>query len=223
MAMREVVRKLRAYQAAGAMPRYSTKHVVFSEDPMHVAFVRLSGETRPWAVGWIVNGKRHFSAATDGRRFDQVRDMLSDFAVDLMQYFRVAGVTWDSIDLENQPSPGEHPQLWVPAASHLDMLHYLSYAYWRSVLTDDNKDDLTAFARLCGHLFRETSFPGQQLVCDGARTLRELFAFPADDTSLGNINSAMTWIGNGGDFESRVHAARKAAIQGLGISLDAAV
>jgi hypothetical protein len=221
--MREVVRKLRAYQTATAQPRYSTKHVAFSQDPMHVAFVRLSGETRPWAVGWIVDGKRHFASALDGRRFDQVRDMLAGFSADLLQYFRVAGVTWDSIDLDNLPEVGEHPQLWVPAASHLDMLHYLSYAYWRSVLTDDNKDDLTAFARLCGHLFRETSYPGQQLVCDAARTLRELYAFPADDTSLGNINSALTWISPGSDFEARVHEARQAAIQGLGISLDADV
>jgi hypothetical protein len=223
MPMREVVRKLRAYEKGQALPRFSTKHVGYSKDPIHVAFVRLSGETRPWAVGWIIDGKRNFSFAVDGRRFDQVREMLHDFADDLLQYFRVAGVTWDAIDLDNLPDLGEHPQLWLPAASHLDMLHYLSYAYWRSVLTDDNKDDMTAFARLCGHLFRESSYPGQQLVCDAARVLRDLYVFPADDSSLGNVNAALTWIGPGESFEDRVKSARASSAHGLGISLDADV
>ena len=58
MTVREITRKLRAWEAGRPLPRYATIHhaVVPESDALLVAFVRMAGESRPWGISWGIAG-----------------------------------------------------------------------------------------------------------------------------------------------------------------------
>ena len=54
MNTRDVVRRLRAFQAGAPTPRGETRHFTIAEDNdiLIVAFVRMGGESRPWGIAF---------------------------------------------------------------------------------------------------------------------------------------------------------------------------
>ena len=113
MSMRELVRQLNAVKAGQPIHRYSTLHIRIDENPMVVAFIRMAGESRPWAIayGRFQDPEPKFLSIADGRNRLAVAEMCEKFAEDLLEYFRVAGYTWDPITKENLME-GEIPQIW---------------------------------------------------------------------------------------------------------------
>ena len=195
MSMREIVRQLNATKAGRPIHRYSTKHLRIDEDPMVVAFIRMAGESRPWAIayGRLKSDEPKFISIPDGRNRIAVSEMCEIFAEDLLEYFRVAGYSWDPITKENL-AEGDLPQLWVPSARHVEMFHNLQYAYWRVRKGDDRTKPITVFARLCGWLFRESTKVGQQVVVDTAAAFRSAYVFPTDTASLGHLGTCIAWF-----------------------------
>ena len=103
MSLRELVRQLNAVKACGPIHRYSTLHFRIDENPMMLAFVRMAGESRPWALayGRFLDDEPKCLSVPDGRNRNAVAEMCELLAEDLLEYFRVAGYTWDPITKEN--------------------------------------------------------------------------------------------------------------------------
>lgn len=217
---RQVIRKLRAFEAGRAIAKFSTIHTYLADAPAFLAFVRMSGETRPWGIafGTEATGPKLYSVV-DGRNFSAIQKIIEDFAIDLVEFFRVENFTFDPITKENLllDSP---PQIWVPNSSHVDMLHFINYMFWKSRAEDGMQEYRATLARLSGWLFRESKFPGSQLVIDSAKVLRENYVFPVDDMSISNPSSALEWLKPNGTISSHLEDARKYAQDAAGITLE---
>ncbi len=213
MSTRELVRQLNAVKEAGPIHRYSTLHMSMNSNPMMIAFVRMAGESRPWAIayGRLGDGKPKVLSVPDGRNRIAVSEMCETLADDLLEYFRVAGYTFDPITKDSLTEE-EFPQIWVPSARHVEMFHHLQYAYWRVRKGDDRTQPLTAFARLSGWLFRESSRLGQQAVVDASALFRNSFVFPADSSSLGHLGTCIKWFDQHEDLKSARLAVREATL-----------
>ena len=217
--VRQIVRKLRAFQASKALPKYATILTQLPKAPAFLAFVRMSGETRPWGVafGTEETGPKIYSAV-DGRDREQIQSMLEDFSIDLINYFNVENFTFDPISKENLHAENP-PQVWVPNSSHVDMLHFINYMYWKP-RTDDAMDTYrTTLSRLCGWLFRESKLKGQQLVIDSAACLRENYVFPVDDVTISNPAVALEWLSQKGSIEEQLETARAFSDDAAGTTL----
>ncbi len=114
MSLRELVRQLNAVKSARPIHRYSTLHMRIDSNPMLVAFVRMAGESRPWAIayGRLKDETPIILSVPDGRNRIAVSEMCEEFAGDFLEYFRVSGYTWSPITKENLGT-GEIPQICV--------------------------------------------------------------------------------------------------------------
>lgn len=230
MTIREVVRRLRAFEEAKPLPRYETLHTKRSPEAFLVAFVRMGGETRPWSIAWGKPGEEpSFSSVSDPRNREAVEQMVESFAQDLLAHFRIEGFSSEPIleeDLEGEAQSvlvQNAPQIWLPGPSHLDMIHYLSYAYWRVREDDDRTSPIHALSRFCGWLFRENSSMGQQTIIDASKAVRDAYVFPTDDFSLTHLGAQRVWLKAKGGYKQKLLASRESAKNLLGITLDPSV
>lgn len=217
---RQVIRKIRAFEASKAIPKFSTIHAFLADAPAFLSFVRMSGETRPWGIafGTEATGPKIYNAI-DGRNFSQIQKIIEDFAMDLVEYFRVENFTFDPITKENLPLDNP-PQIWVPNSSHVDMFHFINYMFWKSRAEDGMQEYRTTLARLAGWLFRESKFPGDQLIIDSAKTLRDNYVFPVDDMSISNPSAALEWLKPNTTIEEHLENTRKYSQDAAGITLE---
>lgn len=213
MSVRELVRQLNAVKEAKPIHRYSTLHMDINENPMIIAFVRMAGESRPWAIAYGLLGDKEpkVLSVPDGRNRIAVSEMCQTLAENLLEYFRVAGYTFDPITKDDYGSD-EFPQIWVPSSRHVEMFHHLQYAYWRVRKGDDRTQPITAFARLSGWLFRESTRLGQQAVVDAAKLFRDSYVFPSDSSSLGHLGTCIEWFDEHEDLKGARFAVREATL-----------
>jgi len=230
MTIREVVRRLRTFEEAKPLPRYETLHIKQSPEALLVAFVRMGGETRPWSIAWGKPGEEpSFSSVSDPRNREAVEQMVESFAQDLLAHFRVEGFSFEPIHEDDLKGEAQSilvqnaPQIWLPGPSHLDMIHYLSYAYWRVREDDDRTSPIHALSRFCGWLFRENSSMGQQTIIDASKAVRDAYVFPTDDFSLTHLGSQQVWLKSKGGYQQKLLASRESAKNLLGITLDPSV
>ena len=217
MSIREVSRKLRAWESGRPIPRYSTIHhaIVPADRALVVAFVRMAGESRPWGIAWgAVDSAPSVATVPDGRVRDDVAVLCAGFAEDLLAHLRVHNWTYDPVDKETDPS--ELRQVWLPNGKHLDMLHHLSYTYSQTKFGDVNQDLLRALGRLAGWMFRDSSRQGHQHVVNASQALGDAFAFPAQDVRTAHLGYQFAWLTTAGDRDTRAHAANEA--EGLTVS-----
>jgi len=217
---RELVRQLRAAEAGRPIPRYSTKHLRVSSSPLIVSFIRMAGESRPWGIAYGRPGESpEILAAGDGRNREAVTAMLHPLAEVLLKYCRVEG--WTDRPLTSEDSDLHHfPQIWFPGSRHVEMLHFLEFAYSGVPRGADKSALMPSFARLCGWLFRHSNHPGQQVVVDSAAALRTAFVFPADPVSISSLSPLVTWLTTDGDLQTRRAAAIAARQDLTELSLD---
>jgi hypothetical protein len=208
MSSRELVRQLLSYKAGKPLPRYSTIHLIRIENPLVVAFIRQAGESRPWGIayGRVRDAEPKIISVPDGRNRNLVGEMCTVFAEYLLEYFRAEGQVFDPITEEDK-DPLLLPQVWVPGDKHVEMFHFLEYAFWRSSKADDRKDILPTLARLCGWIHRESHLKGQQVIVDASKILRDSYVFPTDSSGLGHIGACLEWFNqNNGLNEKRLKA-----------------
>lgn len=220
MTTREVVRRLRAYEAGQPSARYSTLHQAVSRNAFLLCFLRMAGETRPWA---IIYGRPDFEpkflSVPDGRNRNAIDEMVEEFSNDILTHFRVVGF-FDSVEVESPDLDLE--QLWIPNSSHLDMLAYINYAYWRRPKDADFDSASNVLSRFSGWLIRESNHAGQQKLVDASSLMKESYVFPVDDMSSLSLESQEAWFKQG-NYKKRLLAARAAGDRSLGITMDVSV
>ena len=220
MAIREVVRRLRAFEKGKPLPRFETIHTHLSGNAMFVAFVRMSGETRPWGVVFgHADEEPTILTVLDGRNRVEIGEMMDQFGRALLRHFRAESASFDPIVKEELPI-ADAPQLWVPGPSHVDMVHYLGYTFWRTRADDMDDSILGQLSRFCGWLFRERAMPGQQIFFDATEAVKQAFVFPTDDYSLTHLGAQEAWLNRRGSYESRLTDARESAKAWQGITLN---
>ena len=211
MSVREVTRRLRSWEAGRPIPRFETLHhaLVPDDQTMVVAFVRMAGESRPWAIGWgTISDGPTIRSVPDGRMRDDVAVLCATFAEDLLAHMRVHNWTFDPVD--QGAGPEELRQVWLPNGGHISMLHQLSYTYSQTKFGGDNQEILRALGRLAGWMFRDTSRRGNQHVVDASEALREAFVFPAQDARTAHSGYQLALLSTPGGREARFAAATDA-------------
>ncbi len=179
-----------------------------------VAFVRMAGETSPWAIAWgTPDGEVHLESVPDPRRPNDVRAMAMRFGRDLLAHCGHPSYG-SAIDVANAA-------IVLPGASHIEMLHYLEYRYSRAQkLPEAERGEVNAVGRLCGWIFREANRPSQSLVVDPTRCLREAWAFASEDLRQQHLGYLLGWLETQGDRDARSAAAETAEASAVGITLD---
>jgi len=221
MSTRDVVLQLQATKLSRPVPRYTTLHIRIAQNPFMVAFVRMAGESRPWGIvyGRLRDEAPRVLTAGDGRNREAVGQIAEEFGLALLEYARAEGFTFNPINKDNI-DPEELPQVWVPGDRHVEMLHYLEYAFWRVRKGDDRTTPLTVLARFAGWMFRESGRTGQQQIIDAAKALKDAYVFPADSLSLGNLTTAVAWFNQPGTLPEKRLAVRRAGDQRVSPTLD---
>lgn len=212
----DAVIRLRAWCAGRALPVGST--VAWprpdAAQTLVVAFVRMAGETAPWAIAWGRPDRApQLASVPDPRRADDVRSMASRFGRDLLRW---SGHPEHGVGLDVARA-----SLVVPGASHVEMFHQLEYRYARALkVPEAEREAVNAVGRLCGWVFREWNRPAQTMLVDLTRALREAWAIPAEDLRQQHLGFALAWLTTVGDRDARALAAERAEAEAVGITLD---
>lgn len=206
--LRDIARKLRAWEAERPLPRYSTIHheMVDPHRALVVAFVRMAGESRPWGIAWgTVGSPPRILTVPDGRVRDDIAAMCAEFAEELLAHLRVHNWTYDPAGKDD--TRDQFRQVWLPNGQHVAMLHQLSYTYSQTKFGGQNQEILRAFGRLAGWMFRETSRTGEQHVIDASSALNQAYVFPAQAVRTAHLGYQLGWLASG----DRVHRMAAAA------------
>lgn len=198
MRERDIIRRLIAHAEGGPLPRGKTRqmHIASDEDLLILAFVRMGGESRPWGIAFGQSGAEPtILAVPEGRNRDLVSRMCAAFAPVLLRHLR----TPDFVGLPpvEEEELGPLRQVWLPNASHADMLHHLAFAYTFTRWGEDAESILNPLGRAAGWLFREAQRPGQQHVVTATGALRTSYTFPAQSTRLEHLGFLLAWLDPG--------------------------
>jgi hypothetical protein len=219
---REIVERLRAYHAGRPLPRGETLRVHVADDSnlLVVAFLRIGGESRPWALAYgHPNSTPSILSVPEGRDRDVVARMTFSFAPVLLEHLRTPGFGPASPVSEEELKPLR--QIWLPNPSHLDMLHHLAFAYTYTRWGEEMRDTLNTFGRACQWLFAEAQRPGQQHVVLATDALRAAYTFPAEDVRQGHLGYLLRWLGEG-SLDERLDGAIAAERESIATTLDPA-
>jgi hypothetical protein len=212
----DAVLRFRAYCAGRPLPVGVT--VPWSRpaaaQTLVVAFIRMAGETAPWAIAWGTPDRPpHVASVPDPRRLDDVRSMVLRFGADLLRAF---GHPAHGVELDVASAA-----LVVPGASHSEMFHQLEYRYAKArKVPEAERDTVNAVGRLCGWIFREWNRPAQTMLIDATRALREAWAIPTEDLRQQHLGFALAWLTAPGDRDARALAAERAEAEAVGVTLD---
>lgn len=222
----EAIRRLQAWHAGRPLPAYKTRHfaIVKDEDLLIVALVRMGGESAPWGIAWGHPGQKpDVLAVPEARNREAVAAMVAKFAPVLLEhYWSPLTHDWDGATQRDKDLPLR--QVWMPNASHIDMLHFLAYSYTFTKFGDAKRyTALNALGRLAGWLFREHGRPGQMAVMAATDALRATYVFPAEDTRQAHLGYLLAWLETSGKREKRLAAAQEAEGHSISVSLDPAI
>ena len=155
----------------------------------------------------------------EGRNRTLVADMAAEFAPALLRHFRHPDS--DSGSPTGPKQIGPLRQLWLPNGTHLDMLHFIAYAYTFTRVGDrDRAKTLNKLGRAAGWLFREAQRPGQQTVMVASEALQAGYTFPAEDVRQAHLGFLLAWLETKGGREARLRAAQEAEQMAVATSLD---
>lgn len=217
-----LLRRLRAYGEGKPLPYGRTKHLEVPPSPqvLLVAFLRMGGETAPWGIGWKRPGqKAKFVTVPEPRDRELVAKALAgDFVDDLATHLLHPSTHSKNYDEKELPPLR---QVWVPGPTHLDMLHLLAMAYaFAKKGPVDRVQQLQLLGRTSNFLFLQAQRPGQQMVVDATRLLRDAYEFPADDLRQSHLGFLLAWLQTKGMAADRIDAAAKAESRAVSTALD---
>jgi hypothetical protein len=152
---------------------------------------------------------------------DFVDEMLLELSEDLAAH--LGHPYYDTVvqpGKDHRVAQGELPQVWVPNSSHIDMLHFLAYAYIRRKGDTEADVSLRMLGRTSLHLFLESRRPGQQLIIESSAALRSAYDFPCEDARQGHIGLLLSWLENRTNRDRGLAAAKEAEQLPIGTSLD---
>lgn len=219
----EAIKRLQAWHAGRPLPAYQTRHFAIAKDEnlLIVALVRMGGESAPWGITWGRPGEKpEVLTVPEARNRDAVAGMVAKFAPVLLDhYWSPFTYDWDGTTQRDKDLPLR--QVWMPNASHIDMLHFLAYSYTFTKFGDAARYTmLNAFGRLAGWMFREHDRPGQMTVMAATDALKASYVFPAEDVRQAHLGYLLAWLETSGKREKRLAAAQVAEDQSISTSLD---
>jgi hypothetical protein len=210
---RDTVRKLLAFDAGKPLPKGTTLHLPkrAANDTLILAFVRMGGESRPWGVAIGPPHRASIYTAAEARDRELVGGMLENIAPTLLAHMGHPAYVRDP----------QLPYVWLPNASHVEMLHFLAFTYTFAKRGDPRRMQvLNALGRAANWLFQESIRPGQLSCIDASAALRECFVFPAEEIRQAHTGYLLSWLETRGDFRRRLEAAAQAEKHAISTSLD---
>lgn len=191
--------RVRSYVAGRPLPILEKIPFAISPMPrrMLAAFIRMGGESSPWAIGWqIGNDQPVLRSVPEARNRIQVSEMVAEFGDALLAHFK---------DFEHG-----QPQLWVAGPTHIDMLHFLALRYARARSGDAQLiARLTATGRLAHMLFEASHNPNRSLCMNAPALLRQVMVFPCEPIRQHHLGYLIGLL-KSGTFEQRMAAAQEA-------------
>ncbi len=221
----QVMQRLRAWNEGTPLPRGETLHFPLAKAPdtLVLAFVRMGGESSPWGLAWGRPGQPPtIRTVPEPRERDAVAAMVAELAPVLLAH--LLHPAWSDAVIGSAKDERPLRQVWLPNASHAEMLHHLAYAYTFARKGDPARVPLlNALGRAAGWLFRESKRPGQFTVMAASEALRESYTFPCEDVRQGHLGYLMAWLQTTGNRAKRLTAAATAERRSISTSLDPAV
>lgn len=216
----ETIRRIRAWHDGQPTERGDTlsRHVAADRDVLVAAFVRMGGESRPWGVAvGTLDREPTIVTVPEARDRDLVAEMMIEVAPIFLRHFRHP--QW------HPDGPGGFQtdalrQLWLPGATHLEMIQFIAAAYARTRWDRDDVVTLRALGNLCNALFLEAQRPGQQVVVSATDALRSAFVFPTGSVRQAHLGHLLGWLEAGGDRDHRWTAAHEAERLSVSTVLD---
>jgi len=224
MNARQVVARLEAFAAGRPLPRGETlhSHIADDADIMMLAFIRMGGESGPWAIGYAHPMEEPtVLCVPEPRNRNLVADMAAQVAPVLLAHLRHPDYTDDPAV---GPSHWETiRQVWLPNDSHLEMLHHLAYAYTFTKWGDPTRAiALNALGRAANWLFQESQRPAQMTAITGTEALSESYTFPCETVRQGHLGYLLAWLGTKGGRTKRMATAGDAERSPISTNLDPA-
>ena len=221
LSTREMMRRFDALNMQGPLSRFDSKHFQTQPNPVLLAFLRIPGDNKPWGIafGRALDDEPRTICALDPFNHDSYLQMLTEFGQYLDNEW---GISEGSIHKFTHPVEklDALPQVWIPDASHLEMLRLLSYSAFANYGEDVGDTPAARLGRIAEFLFEETNFKGQQVVLNARDVMNQMWVIPADDFSLGHIGYVTAWIKHGGDVNARRAAALEASEHSYSSTLD---
>ena len=221
----ETYRRLRAYAEGRPLPRGSTRHLPIARgvDSLIVAFVKMGGESSPWGIAWGAPGAHpQIQTVAEPRDRDAVASLAMAFAPGLLAH--LAHPYYGDGEGYDKSHPAPLRQVWLPNPAHVDMLHFLDFAYTRTKARgQEERELLRALGRGAGWLFRKSRRPGQVVVASATDALRTAFTFPAEDARQAHLGYLLAWLETRGDRDARMARAGEAERSAVGTALDPAL
>lgn len=221
----QALRRLQAWKAGRPLPRGETLHfpLAANKDVLLLAFVRMGGESSPWGIAWgAADTEPEIRTVPEPRNRDLVAEMVADFSPALFAH--VFHPEHSDIAICSAKEKRPFHQLWLPNASHAEMLHHLAYAYtFAKTGAPERIARLNGLGRAAGWLFREFNRPGQVAVIAASGALTESFTFPCEDIRQGHLGYLLAWLETQGNREARLAAATQAERRSISTSLDPAI
>jgi hypothetical protein len=154
----------------------------------------MTGMNLPWglAIGRAQDVKPQILCAVDPRQPEQLDRLVADLADILLDYFGVSRYSKSPHGLQ-EITPEQMPQLWLPDVSNLEMIHNLSFKYYKSI-TGESKTKLDVFGRLTSFLFEHSTIVGHQLVVNATELMNNLYVAPTSDYFTSRLPSMISWI-----------------------------
>ena len=213
-------RRLLAWHEGRPLPRGEkvNVHVGDDDEVMCLSFVRMGGESLPWGVAFArPHEEPRLSTVPDPRDRDMVADMMVEVGRALLAHF---GHPNHAPDVDGASASYEFRQLWLPATSHLELLHSLAFAYARTQRDRPDVQVLRDLGNLANCLYVESQRPGQQTVVVASGALVTAFDFPTSPVRQAHLGHLLAWLGREKTRESRLRAATLAEQSSVATALD---
>lgn len=224
MNARQAVARLEAFKAGRPLPCGETTHFLMADDAdiLMLAFVRMGGESGPWAVGHAHPRQTpKILCVPEPRNRDLVAKMVAMLAPVLLEHLRHPDFSDKTIEGPGHELP--HRQVWLPNGAHLEMLHHLAYAYTFTKWGEKSRAQLlNALGRAANWLFNEGHRPGQVTVMPATDALTESYTFPCETVRQGHLGYLLAWLETKGNRTARMKAAASAELKPVSTNLDPA-
>jgi hypothetical protein len=162
---------------------------------MVIAFLRMAGESLPWAIGWkIADGPARILSVPEPRNRDLVSSMVAEFGDALISHLGI-----DSIPTDEEPMPDERlPQVWIGGLTDLDMLHLIALRFVRARRGDDALlSRLNFCGRCCHELFDCATNPHRANCVVASQALRTVLVFPTEPIRTTHLGYLLAMIPDG--------------------------
>lgn len=214
---RAALRRILAYVAGHPLPLLERLPIQIADTPhrMSVAFVRMAGESSPWAIGWrIGDGAPRILSVPEPRNRDLVAAMVAEFGDALTEHLSIGDEGEEEAEVE-----GPARQIWIGGSTDLEMLHFIALRFARARKADDALlARLNRCGRICQALFEWAKNPNRSTCVVAGDLLRSILVFPTEPVRTMHLGYMLAMIAPG-TLADRLQRAAAAEAQAVSTSI----